>query len=718
MLPRAVAMSVFLGGSVLPVLTPLWVIPVALLFVAWWWQSRWLVVLFLFGCLSTIGAISFVTNQRMTEPVLAQEQFVLVERCWQSEWGSRCLLRTEQRTRLFLHWRPQESPKPGLKGLARIELSPWQATVQPGQSSFALWLIRHRVVARGSVQTFTPQPLSGLAKLQYEIRAKLRTRPVSERARGFYEALVMGDRSQLDATVRGQVARTQTQHLLALSGLHIGSLALWAYWIAGWLWQLYPKGAKQDWQKCAALVMAGLLLWVAIPAVSLWRAFLMTAIPGVAWLLRHQMSLPRLLLCIGCIMVIADPLIWLDLGAWFSWWATLLLLLLVHQIKHWSGWKQLIVIQICLSVLLIPIHALWQLPIFPSGMVLNVLLIPWVTFVSLPLAFLTGLGVPGAAGMFNLAIEVWRFLLAGFDYLWLILPSLPPWLSFLVGALAAWGLVTHWTRWHWLCWLLLTLSLMGLNLQSVRYQSHEFGVWVLDAGTGQVVIVETSAGRVLVDLGAGSGQSIGVEQSILRWQLQAPFGRWHTVVLSRAGRSTQGGLATLAKLHKAPVQTFAATLPEYWPVAWPSPQFCAGDVTWQLAEVHFRFVRPHPRFQPTNAHAGACVLEVSSKAGRVLLLNSITLNTAAALQQSQVLSTADLVVSQGRNSVQQQQLVHQLNPSIWAIQAAETQDLGVLSEHTHLLCTCGQQSWFFRLSDRGLLVRNSGLHLVKWLKLS
>lgn len=717
MLPRAIAMTLFLAGAVAPIVIPLWVIPGVLIWVAWWCRSLWLVAVFLIGIFATLLAVNSVSSHRILVSEQRSDEPILVERCWQSEWGQRCLVRAHKRTRFYVNWQASEPPKPGLRGLAQIDLTPWQATVQPGQSSFALWLLRHRVAARGSVHRFAPQPLSALAQAQYDVRSKLRSRTVSQRARGFYEALVMGDRAQLDATVRGQVARTQTQHLLALSGLHIGSLALWAYWIAGWLWQCYPKGVKQDWQKCAALIMAGLLLWVAIPAVSLWRAFLMTAIPGVAWLLRHHMSLPRLLLCIACLMVVADPLIWLDLGAWFSWWATLLLLLLVRLIKHWPSWKQLIVIQLCLSVLLMPIHALWQLPMFPSGMVLNLILIPWVTFVSLPLAFLTGMGVPGAAFLFNMAIEVWRLLLAVFDHLWLFLPSLPPWLSIITGAAAAWGLVAHWTRWQWLSWMLLTLALMGMNLQSVRYQSHEFGLWVLDVGAGQAVIIETAAGRVLIDLGVGLGHSVEVEHSILRWSLQAPWQTWHTVVLSRPGRSTQGALSTLAQLQPPPTQTFASQQPQYWPDLWPKPQFCAGDVGWQLADVHFRFIRPQPNYQPTNPHAGACVLVVESSAGRIVLLNSVTLSTVVALMQSNSLSTADVVVSQGRQSRQHERFVAALQPSVWVIQAASSIDFDVTPDAIDAVCTCGTQSWFLSLNDRGVTRRNSGLHLLTWLKL-
>lgn len=714
MLPRALAMALFLAGSVWPVLTPLWSIPFAVCGVLIFWRSGWLTLLFLAGALLTVLTVQQVLDTLVNESHTVAEQPIRVERCWQSTWGTRCLLKSERRTRYYLDWQAADPPIPGAQGLATLVLSPWQASVLPGQSSFALWLLRHRIVARGSVQHFASEPLSVWSAAQTQVRATLRNRPVSDRARGFYEALVMGDRSQLDAEVRGQVARTQTQHLLALSGLHIGSLALWAYVLSGWVWYLYPRGVRQDWQKMAALAMAGLLLWVAIPAVSLWRAFLMTAIPGIAWLLRHQMSFPRLLLLIGCLMVLADPLIWLDLGAWFSWWATLILLLLVQHMRHWPGWRQMLVIQLSLSMLLIPIHALWQLPLFPAGMVLNLILIPWVSFVSLPLAFVTGLGIPGAATLFHWATEVWRYFLAVFDQLWLLQPSLPPLLAVVVGVLAAWGIATRWRTKHWLIWLSLSLALIILSLQSPRYDRHEFGLWILDAGVGQAVVIETQAGRVLVDLGQGMGHHIQLEQSLMRWHLQAPFAQWHTIVVSRLGRHTLGGLSTLAHLLRPPVQTFTAQAPEHWPEQWPRPDFCQGGLHWQLADVHFEFLRPHPSYQPTNLNAGSCVLSVSSSAGRALLLNGITLNSALALWQSGAVMTSDVIISHGRASVGQLPIVTALAPQYWLIQSA---DDVMLSYPGQWWCTCGRQSISVTFHDRALSLRKYGLHLLPWLQL-
>jgi hypothetical protein len=152
-----------------------------------------------------------------------------------------------------------------------------------------------------------------------------------------------------------------------------------------------------------------------------------------------------------------------------------------------------------------------------------------------------------------------------------------------------------------------------------------------------------------------------------------------------------------------------------WPEQWPQPQFCAGDVSWQLDAVTFRFIRPHPMYQPTNAQAGACVLEVSSDSGRVLILGDIPLTTAIALQQSQALDAADLVISQGRVRSPEARFVTSLSPSFWAVQA----DSEAVNQTYDAAfgCTCGRQRFYFQLHRRGLIVHNSGLHLLPWLTL-
>ncbi|MEX0584572.1 MAG: ComEC/Rec2 family competence protein, partial [Natronospirillum sp.] len=137
-------------------------------------------------------------------------------------------------------------PVVGDRGLIDATLSPWAASVNPGTESFGLWLLRQRVAARGQVTSYEPYASAGWTAWVQATRNWLRDRALPSPANGVYEALVLGDRMALDSGVKGRVERTQTQHLLALSGLHIGTLGLWVYGLAGLMWRVRPFSVRQD----------------------------------------------------------------------------------------------------------------------------------------------------------------------------------------------------------------------------------------------------------------------------------------------------------------------------------------------------------------------------------------------------------------------------------------------------------------------------------------
>ncbi|TGG95580.1 ComEC/Rec2 family competence protein [Natronospirillum operosum] len=717
-------MGGFLLGAALPVLfQPVWWAIAALAGILVWRLRSDLVCAALVGVLWTLGAVHGNVSQLLSEPRALDQMPLQIERCWSSDWSSRCLVRQQGGGRYYLNWRTEGTPEPGQTGMATGSLRPWRATVSPGQTSFALWMLRHRIQAQGQIDDFEQTEPRALNRWLLNLRDRVRQRPVSGQARGFYEALVLGDRAAMDAQVRGQVARTQTQHLLALSGLHIGSLALWAYWIAGWVWRLHPVGVRQDWQKLAALVIAGGLLWLALPAVSLWRAFLMALLPGLAWLYRRRLAAHHLLLIIGCLMVIGDPLLWLDLGAWFSWWATLVLIMLARHIGHWPGWRQLVGIQLSLSLLLVPVHALWSLPLFPAGMMLNLLLIPLVSFVALPLAFLAALGVPLAATGFGLAADLWRLLLVLFDQPWAWLPVLDPLQSLLLAAGCALGLLV---RARWIYWLLL-IALAGSTLwhqsRGPALALGEFELWVLDAGQGQAAIVETAAGRVVMDTGTGPPAALNLSQTLLRWFWWRPRGDWTTLVLSRPGRFTEGGLGSLATMGFAPQQAFSARPPRFWPADWSEPRFCDLNVQWQQGGVQFRFLRPQPGYQPESTTEGACMLEVRSPHGAVVISGGAGATTEHGLLLRQQPAPVDVLVSSrgGTAAANTRAWLEALRPRR-VVHSAQRNPAGevqarIAAVEAEAHCTCGRHSWWYRFTESGLMEQSYGLRLLPWLRI-
>ncbi|MCH8553302.1 MAG: hypothetical protein LAT62_15290, partial [Natronospirillum sp.] len=375
------------------------------------------------------------------------------------------------------------------------------------------------------------------------------------------------------------------------------------------------------------------------------------------------------------------------------------------------------------------VHALWALPLFPAGMLLNLVLIPWVSFVTLPLALLTAVGLPWANVLFGWAIDVWRWLLAVFDHLIAFLPALSPLQAVILGLLAALALLT---RWSFAGWTLLVISGFALLLAQARppvLADHEFEVWVLDSGAGQTVVVETATGRVLIDSGSGTGQTVNLSQPVLRWHWARPLQDWHTVVLSRPGRQTQGGLNALAAVSQSPSQTFASrpTRGDHWPENWPDARFCDLNTRFELADVSFRFLRPLPGFQPEGTRTGSCVLEVRSRAGSALIVNGGDVVAAHALAQSGQLSATDLLAVGGdpaaalplREVTRAAHLVFQqpMHADLPSAMTEGTWTEDYVSPENSAVCTCGQKSWRYRFTDLGIIPLSYGLRLLPWLRI-
>lgn len=726
-----VAMSALLlaGIGVLwsPLGTALWLL--VLCIARGRWARGWPVDLALGGFVGLAlvsNAIQSSVHERITTPTSVTEQWVEVERCWTGQWGDRCLLRTTSGVRWYLYW-PQEAPVAvGDRALVDARLTPWAVPSNPGVSPFSVWLLRHHVAAQGRVDVVQPLPTDRAAAWVSEWREQLRQRDLPAFHWGVYQALVLGDRNGLDEDMRRRVERTQTQHLLALSGLHIGTLAIAAYGLAGLLWLIYPIGVRQDWQFLAALLTAGALLLVALPGVSLWRAFFMLLVPTMAWLLRLRLGAPEALLGIGVGMLIIDPRLVLDLGGWFSWLATIVLILLAFTSTRRPWYVTALWLQLVLSVVLVPLYALWELPFFPLSIPLNVLLIPLVTFWVLPAAFLTALHIPWADTVFIWGVEVWYFLLIHFDRFWVWFPvlSVPQALCFILSSLALFMLRLPFMA--WVMWLVVLIATSWHNSQPEALVAGEFDVWVLDVGQAQAVVVDTGAGRVMFDTGNGDPARVHLQHAALRWQWWSPRRAWHAVIISHVDRDHVGGLGSVAAVLQ-PAHFFAGQ-PLDAPEHWPSTEFCNQGVEFTLNAVQFRFLRPYVGFLPQNNNDASCILLIESDQGRVLITGDATKRVEYAVLQRETIGKLDVLVSghHGSATSTSAELLRHTQPT-WVVHSAARYSryaipapdvLQRVEEHGGINhCTCASGSWIYRFRTDGIVAERYGHRLLPWIRI-
>lgn len=144
------------------------------------------------------------------------------------------------------------------------------------------------------------------------------------------KALVLGDKSDLDAETMNAFSTTGSMHVLAVSGLHIGLILV----LLQQIFQLFGKWIS----KRQSIVIAIVLIWIyggitgASPAVM--RAVVMFSILSASQLLQRQVH-PMNTLGFSAILLLAfDPWMLFDLGFQLSYAAMLGIFLLYRPIAE------------------------------------------------------------------------------------------------------------------------------------------------------------------------------------------------------------------------------------------------------------------------------------------------------------------------------------------------------------------------------------------------
>lgn len=356
--------------------------------------------------------------------------------------------------------------------------------------------------------------------------------------RAILYALLSADRQFLTDR-QWQVFRdTGTSHLMAISGMHIGFLALlMVLLVKGLGWFIVPL-AQLRWQLLAAFavctVYAALTGW----QVPVQRALLMLMVAYVVLAMGWNLQPSTILLSIACLIVAINPLVLLSLGFWLSFSAVGLILLVVthrrrypndvcfDQVTAWQrvlrGLRAAFILQLVLSVGLLPLTLLFFGVLPSTAFFANSIAIPWVAIIIMPLLFILVL----------LALVSWQ---RGFDAILSLLEWLMQVLMSLLNGLSDLGLSMSFSidfstslalmfclflAWLIRSWPVRALCLaLALGVLLFPYNSTlkmaEFEVTALDIGKGFAAVIETQNHQLVYDLGEKWGSSSATERMVL-----------------------------------------------------------------------------------------------------------------------------------------------------------------------------------------------------------
>jgi competence protein ComEC len=179
----------------------------------------------------------------------------------------------------------------------------------PGASDYRTYLLRQGIAATGSVAADKIQILSGRAGTAWErwcSRARHRVIklihalwPPAEAA--LFDAILIGERSYIDRDTNSVWQRTGLYHLLVVSGMKVGILAAFVFWIAR------RCRAGEFLATVLALLLSLAYAFLAELGIPALRAVLMLAVFLVIRLLYRRHALLNALGAAALVLLAADP---------------------------------------------------------------------------------------------------------------------------------------------------------------------------------------------------------------------------------------------------------------------------------------------------------------------------------------------------------------------------------------------------------------------------
>ncbi|RKR06367.1 competence protein ComEC [Kushneria sinocarnis] len=632
------AMSAVAGGWLAlkgyPAVAPLWMLLLMLALAL----RRWLLV----GCLLVAllaGGHAIMAKPRLLADGLAGQEVRLTGRIVELE-----TLQGRDRLALVVtSCHPLHHGLPKCEGLGRVRLNwyrpeplaigqHWQLTARlkpphgyanPDSFDYRYWLIRQGFGATGYVRDAPRAVLQQAAHRPVGawLDQQLKAHAPSGAARAWLAALTLGRSEALSGAQWQALADTGTSHLMVVSGLHVSLVAVWALLLCRGLSRLLQptRWRMLDWPwLMAALTTFGYAALAGFGAPVL-RAAIMTIIGLWVASGRHAPGVWQGWWLALVVVVLCQPLEIMSPGLWLSFGAVATLIMAWCRRPRGRGGMVLLRTQ-CLMALVTAVASLWAFDrLSLIALPVNLLAIPWVTMIMVPLGLLGWLLTP--------------------------LPMLTDWLWQLFGlcadgfAQAITALASHFPAWqpaHWLklplmmvlgllalCWLLpgldlrwripasLSLLLVLPGLAPLASDSRHWSVVVHDIGQGELVEIRTAHSRWLYDTGPRFPS--GFAPIMTLWQTP---GHFDGVIVSHGDLDHAGGVRVLAERHD--VGHWWAPTRHTMAVSGITP--CRAGAAWRVDGITFRFLWPMADVTlPAEDNERSCILAITDGRHRVLL---------------------------------------------------------------------------------------------------
>lgn len=605
--------------------------------------------------------------------------------------------------KIALSWYKERQTDWERKGLPAIKAGErWQVTVRlkqphgtmnPHGFDYEAWALERNIRATGYVRSsddnqrldpMVQQPTYWIEHVREEIQRRFAENLTDKTYAGILKTLATGDQHVIPRDQWQIFTHTGTNHLMAISGLHITMISSMVFAAVFWLWRWNTYLALRLPARRAA-VMAGLIVAFSYAvlsgfAIPAQRAFCMLAVVAIALWRGHHASATVVLAWALFWVVLLDPWAIIAPGFWLSFGAiAIIMLVTVGRIgkTHWL--KDWLRIQWAITLGLIPLLlALFQQVSMVSP-IANAIAIPLVSLVVVPLTLLATIPwfdflLPLAHDVLSIVMmlleslsnisnavwqqhapPMWAIVVAIAGVLWLLLPGSLG-LGFFAGFPARW---------------LGGIALLPMFLvQPALPKAGELWLTVLDVGQGLVVVARTEHRVLVFDAGPGFSETDSGNRIIVPYLRGEGVQQIDTLVISHADSDHSGGAISVMKT--IPTKMLLSSLRSHHPIQQVAryKEQCRAGQFWQWDGVHFELLHPLEQDYGNpqrKINANSCVLKITSIHGSVLLPADIERSDEQALlarANDKLSATVLIAPHHGSNTSSTAAFVQSVNPSL------------------------------------------------------
>jgi competence protein ComEC len=528
-----------------------------------------------------------------------------------------------------------------------VRLKKPYSTVNSGVRDREIWALWNGVHARGYIRSgllnrrLASACRTPLLRLRRAFSSRMRDVLPDSPVAGLVEGITLGIRSGISPARWNTLRDTGTAHLMAISGLHIGLLAVGLWWPGrwcGWVINSYARNVKPL-AVARLLALAGALGYAALAgfSVATLRASCMVALALALGAAGRRISAAGILAAALLCALALNPGVVLASGFWLSYLAVALLIFCITRFAPAASGAPT---GRCAAILQRIAHAARTQLLLCFGLALpgwllfaqvsliaplaNMVAVPVFSFLILPAALL------GLACLF-LADEVAATLLswssAALEALLKLLDSIAGWpwavwypadgsitVIFLLAVAVACCLLPRPVPGRIVGLPLLLLAGLAAGWPDERILS----IRIIDAGQGQAVLIQTARRNILYDTGpAWPGGNAG-QTTVVPLLRSLGIKRLDAVLVSHEDADHSGGADSIVRAIPTDMLLRVAAKADVSPPGW----WCQAPLHWRWDGVSFAVLHPVASTRGSDNNR-SCVLLITVGNTRILLPGDI-----------------------------------------------------------------------------------------------